>query len=447
MRSKLITAILGSAILFVAPLGANAASDEQIRLLEQRMAEMEDRLEATSSALKDEKESNLEQRVLLEQAGLVEQDDQGARSKVGKFLEMVNVSGIAAASYNYRFIDPGDNDGPSSSISTSGATNDPYFTHKNGDSFQLDQLWITLDKAPTEESRAGFHADYIWGETAESLALSGLSRDGGRDSGLLYTGYVSYLAPIGNGIRFDAGKLATTLGVEVLQTNGNLTITEGVVFQKLQPFTYTGVAATTQLTDNLALVLAVVNEVYRDTNVSVDRDKAGMAQFRFTGDTWGFNVGGIVGQDPTAPTCALSGVGDTGDDCNTSVFDVNATIKPAENITLWANFDWVRNMGSNVNDGDKFGIATAGRIGITDDTGIAARVEYLEQDESINLGVSKDQEYLTVSGVLDHALTEGLVIRGELRYDKELKNDGAVFITDSNQSDSLVGLAQMYYQF
>ena len=445
MRSKLITAILGSATLFVAPLGANAASDEQIRLLEQRMAEMEDRLEATSSALKDEKENNLEQRVLLEQAGLVEEDAQGARSKVGKFLEMVNVSGIAAASYNYRFIDTGDNDS-GNSLLTSGATNDPFFTHKNGDSFQLDQLWITLDKAPTEESRAGFHADYIWGETAEQQALSGLSRDAGRDSGILYTGYVSYLAPIGNGIRFDAGKLATTLGVEVLQTNMNLTITEGVVFQKLQPFTYTGVSATTQVTDNLALVLAVVNEVYRDTNISSDRDKAGMAQLRFSGDTWGFNVGGIVGQDPTAPTCNAD-LTDTGDDCNTSVFDVNATIKPAENIVLWANFDWVRYMGSNVSDGDKFGFATAGRVGITDDTGIAARFEYLTQDEGVNLGVSKDQEYITVSGVVDHSLTEGLVIRGELRYDKELKKDGAVFLSGKEGPDSLVALAQMYYQF
>ena len=448
MRSKLITAIMGAASLLFVPLGATAATDEQMRLLEQRVSEMEDRLQATSTELQQEKQQNVEQRDLLENAGLVEETEGGARSKVGKFLQLIDVSGIAAASYNYRFIDHGDNDGPTTgTLTTSGATNDPYFTHKNGDSFQIDQVWITLDKAPTEESRAGFHADYIWGETAQSQAISGGSTDGGRDSGLLYTGYVSYLAPIGNGIRFDAGKLATTLGVEVLQTNMNLTITEGVVFQKLQPFTYTGVAATTQLTDNLALVLAVVNEVYRDTNISVDRDKAGMAQLRFATDTVSFNVGGIVGQDPTAPTCQLSGAGDTGDDCNTSVLDVNATIKPADNLVFWANFDWVRYMGSNVTDGDKFGIAVAGRVGITDKTGIAARAEYLTQDEGINLNVTKDQEYVTFSGVVDHTLTDGLVVRAELRYDKELKNGGAVFITDPDQSDSLVGLAQMYYTF
>ena len=168
MRSKTITALASAATLSFASFGANAATDEQMRLLEQRVAEMEDRLQATSAQLQDEKKSNQEQRVLLEQAGLVDESEKGLRSKVGKFFDMVNVSGIAAGSYNYRFLDSGDNDGGNSLPKNSAAAlNSSYFTHKNADSFQLDQLWITLDKAPTEESRAGFHADIVYGETAE----------------------------------------------------------------------------------------------------------------------------------------------------------------------------------------------------------------------------------------------------------------------------------------
>ena len=443
MRSKLITAILGSATLFVAPLGATAASDEQIRLLEQRMAEMEDRLEATSTELKEEKKQNREQRDLLESAGLVEEGDQGVRSSVGKFLEMIDVTGVTAASYNYRFIDGGDND-TGNGTSTQGAINDPFFTHKNGDSFQLDQLWITLDKAPTEESRAGFHADIVYGETAQQQALSGGSADAGRDSGLLYTGYVSYLAPIGSGVRFDAGKLATGLGAEVLQTNVNLNVTEGVVFQKLQPFTYTGVTATTALTDSLTLITGVVNEVYRDTNLSVDRDKAGIAQLKFAGDTFGFNVGAVVGQDPTSPRCDSSSTA-----CNTSVFDVVATFSPSDSFTGWVNFDWVRYFGGDVEDADKFGIATAGRFGITDDTGIGGRFEYLTQEQTaLAAGTfSDDQEYVTATATLDHTLTEGLVVRAELRYDRDLEKDARAFISSSGDRDSLAGIAQMYYAF
>lgn len=446
MRSKTITALASSATLLFASLGANAATDEQMRLLEQRVAEMEDRLEATSEQLQDEKKSNQEQRAMLEQAGLVEEGDRGIRSKVGKFFDLVNVSGVAAGSYNYRFIDSGDNDAGNvnpTGAATGGARNDPFFTHKNGDSFQIDQVWITLDKAPTEESRAGFHADYIWGETAEQQSLSVSSRDGGRDSGLLYTGYVSYLAPIGNGVRFDVGKLATGLGAEVLQTNVNLNVTEGVVFQKLQPFTYTGVVTTTQLTDSVGLVLGVVNEVYRDNNFSVDRDKAGIAQLKFAGDGWGLNVGAVVGQDPISVRCDS-----TEDDCNTSVFDVTATFAPTDNITGWVNFDWVRTFGKDVSEGDKFGIATAARVGITDDTGIGARFEYLTQQKStLALGAGEDQEYITATGTIDHALTEGLKVRAELRYDRELRRDVAQFIVNSGDEDSFAGIAQMYYAF
>lgn len=435
MRSKLITAILGSASFLVAPLGASAASDEQIRLLEQRMAEMEDRLEATSAELNEEKKQNRQQRDLLESAGLVEEGDQGLRSRVGSFFQMVDLTGNVASSYNYRFIDGGDNDSSGGGANV-GAINDPYFTHKNADSFQLDQLWLTLDKTPTEESRAGFHADFVWGETANSQS------SGTRDPGLLYTGYVSYLAPIGNGVRIDAGKLATVLGAEVLQNNVNLNVTEGVVFQKLQPFTHSGIAATTQLTDNVGLVVGVVNEVYRDTSISVDRDKAGYAQIRLSGDKAGINIGAIVGQDPTGATCDASE-----DDCNTSVFDITATFTPTDSFTGWINFDWVRSFGKDVNEGDKYGIATAGRFALTDATGIGGRFEYLEQDGSVIGGGSNDQQYITATGTIDHALTEGLVIRGELRYDRELEGDSRQFITSSGDRDSLAAIAQMYYAF
>ncbi|MEZ4279610.1 MAG: outer membrane beta-barrel protein [Myxococcota bacterium] len=435
MRSKLITAILGSATLLVAPLGASAASDEQIRLLEQRMAEMEDRLEATSAELNEEKKQNRQQRDLLESAGLVEEGDDSLRSKIGSFFQMVDLTGNVASSYNYRFIDGGDED-PFDGTDNGGARNDSYFTHRNADSFQLDQLWLTLDKAPTEESRAGFHADLVWGETAESQS------SGTRDPGLLYTGYVSYLAPIGNGVRIDAGKLATVLGAEVLQNNVNLNVTEGVVFQKLQPFTHSGVAATTQFTDNFGLVVGVVNEVYRDTAISVDRDKAGYAQLRFSGDKAGINIGAIVGQDPTGATCDTSD-----DDCNTSVFDITATFSPSDSFTGWINFDWVRSFGRDVNEGDKYGIATAGRFALTDATGVGGRFEYLEQDGSVFGGGTNDQQYITATGTIDHALTEGLVIRGELRYDRELEGDSRQFITSSGDRDSLAAIAQMYYAF
>jgi hypothetical protein len=426
--------VASSTVLLAQMAAADDSVQEQLRLMEQRMAEMEDRLQSTSDELRSAKATVDQQQDMLSDAGLIEGGDRGARSGVGSFFEMVDVSGVVASSYNYRFIDRGDNDGLGDPGANAGATNDSFFTQRNADTFQIDQVWLTLDKAPTEESRAGFHADYIWGETAES-------QGGSRDSGLLYTGYVSYLAPIGNGVQFDAGKLATTLGAEVLQANQNFNISNGVVFQNLQPFTHTGVTASTQLMDGVGLVVGVVNEVFSDTNISVDRDKAYIGQLQFAGDRWGLNVGAIVGQDPLATRCDTSET-----DCNTSVFDVTATIDPTDNFSAWLNFDWVRNFGSDVKDGDTFGIAGAARLAITDKTGIAGRAEYLQADAiTLDPAISDDRRLVTLTGTVDHALTEGLKLRGELRWDKELKSDAVAF--SSGNDDQLVGLVEMYYEF
>lgn len=452
MRSNLMTlATVVAGVLLAMPVAAaDEAVQEQLRLMEQRMAEMEDRLQATSEELQTAKATAREQKELLSDAGLIEADENATRSGASSFFEMIEVSGVVAASYNYRFIDGGDNDslGDTTGLgggANGGASNDTFFTQGNADTFQIDQVWMTVEKAPTEESRGGFHIDYVWGETAQVQSGFGSpTGNGGGDSGLIYTAYASYLAPIGSGVQIDAGKLATTLGAEVLQSNANFNISNGVVFQNLQPFTHTGVTASTEIADGVGLVVGVVNEVYRDTNVSVDRDKAGIAQLQFAGDSWGLNVGAIVGQDPTAGRCVNSS-----DDCNTSVFDVTATIDPTDNFSAWVNFDWARTFGKDVSEGDKYGIATAARLGVTDDTGISGRFEYLKLDESTNGAPgapgNDDVELITVTGTLDHTLAEGLVVRGELRWDRFIEDAIADF--SSGDDDQLTGLVEMQYSF
>jgi len=382
---------------------------------------------------------------LLGDAGLVEGEEEGGiRSAVGNFLQEVDISGVASASYNYRFIDQGDQDGLGDTtglgdgtppIPNGGASNDTFFTHPNADTFQLDQLWVVVEKVPTEESRGGFHADFVWGETAESQS------SGTRDSGLLYTGYASYLAPIGNGVQIDAGKLATPLGAEVLQANQNFNVTNGVVFQNLQPFTHSGVAASTELMDGVGLIVGVVNEVYRDTSISTDRDKAYYAQLAFSGDSFGLNIGAIVGEDPTSARCD-----NTESDCNTSVVDVTATFNPSDSVEAWVDFDWVRNFGSDAKDGDKFGIAAASRVAVTDETSLAGRVEYLHEN-AVTLAslTGPDRRLFTLTGTVDQKLTDGLHVRGEVRWDKEMSKRASK--AASGNSDQLVGLLEMYYAF
>ena len=97
--------------------------------MRERMAALEDRLDATSEELRSAQSTLQQQQDLLSEAGWIDEDDRGLRSGIGRFFEAVDVSGVAAASFNYRFIDAGDNDGIGTPGSNGGATNDTLFRH------------------------------------------------------------------------------------------------------------------------------------------------------------------------------------------------------------------------------------------------------------------------------------------------------------------------------
>ena len=442
MRSKLIIAAAFVAGIFLAaPMASADAVQEQLRLMEQRMAEMEDRLQATSQELRSAKETVEEQQGMLSTAGLASDDDRSFRSGASDFFKQVDISGVAAASYNYRFLDSGDDNSVGGNVG--------YFRHPDSNTFALDQIWFIVDTAVTEESRGGFHAEMVFGKTVE--AQGGAFGFANQDSVALYSGYVSYLAPLGSGVQIDAGKLATPLGAEVVQTNQNFNITQGLVFG-LQPVTHVGVSASTALTDNLGLTVGIVNDVYTQNNFDTSNDKAYYAQLALATDMFGLNVGAIVGNDSTL-ACT-----DADDDCYTSVFDVVLSIDPTDSLSFWANFDWVRTFGERQTpDGDTYGISGAGRVGITDDTGFATRVEYIRRDPGINGGSLG--EIVSLTGTIDHALTDDLKLRLEARWDTVLDNASAPFangqngpsnggaFTSSGRDDQVVGLAEIYYEF
>lgn len=455
MRSKLIIVVtLVTGFVLAAQMAVADQVQEQLRLMEQRMAEMEDRLQATSEELRSAKATVDEQQNLLTDAGLVDEEDKGIRSAVGKFLEQVDINGVVAASYNYRFAGPGD----------ANLENVGLFRHPSADTFALDQVWITLDKSPTEEDRAGFHVDLVGGVTAQewfgnsdSTGGGGGSIDAGDTLGI-FTGYVSYLAPIGNGVQLDAGKLATPFGGEVLQTNKNFNITQGLVWG-LQPVTHTGIQLSGDVTDGVTLTGGVVNDVYSDTSFDDSRDKAYYGQVAFSGDKFGVKVGAIVGKDSSSDYVNEQGnICKSGDECMTSVFNVVATANPSDNVSLWADLTWLRAFGDDIDqNGDVHGFAVAGRVGITEDTGIATRIEYVRSDHSYNNvrgsdgGTGQVMSY-TLTG--DHALTDSLTFRLEGRLDQNLANNPYFAIGSNNDTDTIgtrdfqfVGLAELFYEF
>ncbi|HEU4427801.1 MAG TPA: outer membrane beta-barrel protein, partial [Myxococcota bacterium] len=179
------------------------------------------------------------------------------------FFDTINASGFVAASYFYNFNDP---DGGSL-----GGSNAPVdLLHPDSNSFSLDQLWLTLSRDVSEEQRAGFRADFAYGKTAS--ILSGDNNDGAAGNDFdLYQGYVTYLAPIGEGVTIQAGKFATLIGAEVAQANANWNITRGNVYNFLQPINHTGLLASTPV-GPVTATLGVVDETRAFPALSTDRN-------------------------------------------------------------------------------------------------------------------------------------------------------------------------------
>jgi hypothetical protein len=429
--------------------------DEKLEAMEQRLNQLEQRLDATTDELVEARETVEEQQQVIERAGLAE--EQADKSGISEFLEKTEFNGWASASYTYNFY--GDNnDGIRGQ--NAGATGGFLPFHQDSNRFALNQLWFAMNKGVDEESRAGFHADLLFGQDAEVLGGSGGSlfrfdSSGGNDGIEVFTGYVSYLIPYAE-VQIDAGEYATLLGGEVVQAPNNFNITRGILWS-LQPVTHTGVLGTYKFDNGLGMKLGFVNDGFTDINRDSDNDKGITWQIAYADETFSAALSGIHGSPAFSPADGYRP--DETDRQN--MIDILLSANVSENLAWWINFDWGSRRDTDEGDADSFtendyyGVAIAGRLGITDALGQAFRVEYaLEDDGYFGIANSDGESSLwSFTATTDYALTDHLKVRGEGRMD--IANvDGAkgdnFFISSNNKltkGKQYVALAEVIYSF
>ena len=109
---------------------------------------------------------------------------------------------------------------------------------------------LVIQRAVEKPNQFGFRVNMIAGSgVPEVTAAYGMFRN--MDTGVAHhfdvpEMYVSYIAPLGKGLRFDAGKMASHLGSEIIggYDGYNDEFSRGFIFGFGVPFTYTGVKAT-----------------------------------------------------------------------------------------------------------------------------------------------------------------------------------------------------------
>ena len=280
------------------------------------------------------------------------------------------------------------------------------FSHNT---FNVDVAELVVQMAPSKPNDAGFRLDFVLGSSIPKVAKS---QDENVTQFDLQQAFVSYIVPLGTGLRFDAGKYVTHLGYEVIDGYDGYddNYSRSVLFGYAIPFTHTGLKASYAFSSKVAAMVGVVNgwDLVHDNN----RSKSLAAQVTLT------------------PVSALSvllnwiGGPEIADDNHTkrNVFDVVAILKPTNTLTLGLNGDYgVENGTSLVNSGSDAvwkGIAGYATLALSEKLSVALRGETFHDDDGVRLGTGTKGTLSEGTLTTAYKFTPRVVLRGEVRFDK-----------------------------
>ena len=457
MRSRWTAALSAIAMLALAPSFASAndeAVQQQLEQMQNRMQQMEDKLQATTDQLESANERVDEQSQLIEQSGLAE--TRGASNGLPGFLGQITVGGWVAASYfwninhptsesipndGYYYDGDGSYYGGSATGLGMGDTNQGYNgafypLHPDANSFALDQVWFEIERPIDEENRAGFRLDTVYGKTGALLNGGGPNnRYSNRDDSSIYLhqAYVQYLAPVGDGLTFKAGKFATPIGYEVAGTIYNYNITRGNVWNLLEPIDHIGVTAGYAFGDTGFDVMGGVVNGFVPDDPDNNESKSLIGHLGWANEQLSVGVNGLYGNENTASS-----------EHATTVLNGVVKYNPTDRLALYVNGDYATM--ANRSNAKAWGVATGGRYAITDRTGVSLRGEYVADNDNYlgfcalansdyrgsygsdcdyyyddysdsQMAVPTDVKIFGVTATVDHLLTNQLMIRGEVRWD------------------------------
>jgi hypothetical protein len=290
----------------------------------------------------------------------------------------------------------------------------------------------------------------VYGKTGALLNGGGPNnRYSNRDDSSIYIeqGYVQYLAPIGDGVTFKAGKFSTPFGYEVAGTIYNQNITRGNVWNLLEPIDHIGVTAGYTFGDSgFDAMFGGVNG-FTPNDPDNNSGKSVIGHLGWANETLSVGVNGIYGPENTASNAN-----------DRTVLNGVVKFNPTDRLALFVNGDYAT--AANQGNAKAWGVSTGGRFGITDRTGISLRGEYvadngsyldffaLPNSDSPDFGagpVPTDVKIFGVTATVDHLLTDQLMLRGEVRWDNIRHSDntgnGEFFHGSIDDSESDLGLA------
>lgn len=343
------------------------------------------------------------------------------------WYEEIAVNGFLSNSYEYNFNRP------------ASGTNQFRVFDFDDNSIKVDVAEVVLQKAVAKPGELGFRVDAVAGGSIPRVsAAAGLFRDasGKAQDFDLQQAFLSAIASLGSGLRFDIGKFVTPLGYEVIDgVNGyNDNATRSFQFGYAIPFTHTGIKASYTFSDQIAGMVMLVNgwDNVKDNNTA----KSFGAQLTWTPSKTVTAVANyIVGAERS----------DTNGDAR-NVIDVNAQWKATDRVVL--TVDLVYGTEPNaVTQGQTAmwnGVVGYARFGLSDTFALILRGELFDDRDGARTGVAQKLKGVTLTPELK--VGSHVVFRGDLRVDFSDKEvfegpDGAL----TKKQQPTVLLNALYY--
>jgi hypothetical protein len=309
------------------------------------------------------------------------------------WYEEIAVNGFVSASYSYNFNRP------------DSGTNQLRVFDFDDNTFKVDVAEVVLQRAISKPGEAGFRVDLAAGSSIPRVSSSaGLLQ--GRDIDL-QQGFVSWIAPLGSGLRLDAGKFVTHFGYEVIEgyDGYNDNATRSLLFGFTIPFAHTGLRASYTFSDQLAGMFELCNgwDVARDNNSS----KSLGLQLVWTPA----KTVTVYGNFMTGPERANL----NSDPRN--LFNVVAQWKlsDATVLALDAVHGFEKGAVTPGETASWSGIAGYARLGISETFALCLRAEYFDDSDGARTGAAQKVKEVTVTPEIK--VSSHRLFRGGLRVD------------------------------
>jgi Putative beta-barrel porin-2, OmpL-like. bbp2 len=323
------------------------------------------------------------------------------------------------------------NGNATTNVDNKGEENDlRIFDHK-ANSFGLDLAQVIFFK-DAAVGTPGFKVKLSAGETAKFIHSAGMVSSAGDDPFDVTEAYMSYVAPVGKGLRFDFGKMGTFIGAEVIEAKDDPNYSRSFLFNYAEPLTHTGLKTSYNFTDTFNAALFIVN----GWDNATDNNK---------GKSVGVSLGFTPADAFSGSLNVLTGPEQDNSNNKRTLCDVVATIKPVKKLSFILNYDYgyeskVTDAAGTYLGGVHWdGISGIAKYDISDKNSAAIRGEYFDDKDGARTGTAQKLKEVTLTW--ETKLDGGIIVRPEYRHDM---SNVESFDNNTKQSQDTLALGVMY---